>query len=68
MTIPPWFVKVLRECETLSLDNPRDRQLLWERICDAWPKDAMATAFARGGLADDVFVVTALAVHVLENE
>ena len=39
--MPPWFQKVLDTCESLSLDNARDRQILWERISEAWPKDAI---------------------------
>lgn len=44
--MPPWFQRVLDTCESLSLDNARDRQILWERISEAWPKDAIEAMIA----------------------
>lgn len=54
--MPPWFAKVLETCESLSLDSPRDREILWERISEAWPREDMArnAASVRGDASDRV--------------
>lgn len=50
--MPPWFMKALETCESLSLDNARDRQILWERISEAWPKEAIEAMIADNTLSD----------------
>lgn len=42
----PWFMKVMETCESLSLDSPRDREILWERISEAWPREALGAALS----------------------
>jgi hypothetical protein len=39
--MPPWFAKLMNECESIALDNPIDQARLWAALKAAWPRNAI---------------------------
>lgn len=35
--MPPWFQKLMNECESIALDNPTDQERLWMALKASWP-------------------------------